>query len=181
MGLLERLRQHRPEGAAEAADLARIVAFVSAHDDPFDRRIPHAHLTASAFVLSADGARVLLLHHRKLDRWLQPGGHGEAGEHHGEEVALREVFEETGIRPALHPGAPRPLDVDVHAIPPHGSEGAHHHLDLRYLVTAPAEGPLVRPGEESKALQWFGWDELAGLGLDPGLRRGLAKARRFWG
>lgn len=182
MGLLERLRQHRPEDAAESADLQRIVEFVSAHDDPFDRHLAHAHLTASAFVLSPDGARVLLLHHRKLGRWLQPGGHAEAGEESGEAVALREAEEETGIPSLrLHPEAPRPLDVDVHSIPARGSEGAHFHLDLRYLVTADAGAALVRLAEESNALRWFGWEELAGVGLDAGLRRGLAKARRFFG
>ena len=153
---------------------------MAAHPDPFDRRLAHAHLTASAFVLTPDGARVLLLHHRKLDRWLQPGGHAEAGEESGEAVALREAVEETGIASLrLHPVAPRPLDVDVHSIPARGSEGAHLHLDLRYLVTAASDTALVGLPKESNALRWFGWEELAGLGLDDGLRRGLAKARTF--
>jgi 8-oxo-dGTP pyrophosphatase MutT (NUDIX family) len=182
MGLLDRLRGHRPEDAAETEDLATILDFVAAHPHPFDRGIPHAHLTASAFVLTPDGGRVLLLRHRKLGRWLQPGGHAEAGETRGEDVALREAEEETGMRELrLHPEAPRPLDVDVHEIPARGSEAAHLHLDLRYLVTAPAGTPLVRAAEESDALRWFGWEELGELGLDPGLRRGLAKARRILG
>lgn len=182
MGLRDRLSRHQPEGPDETADLATILAFVNAHRDPFDRRIPDGHLTASAFILSPDGSRVLLLHHRKLDRWLQPGGHAEPGEAIGEEVALREAREETGIAAlALHPEAPRPVDVDVHAIPAHGSERAHHHLDLRYVVVA-AEGASLLPSpNETNALRWFAWDELAGLGLDVGLQRGLAKARKFFG
>ena len=180
MGLLDRLSRHQPEGPSEAADLARIVAFVTEHPDPFDRRIPHGHLTASAFVLSPDGGRVLLLHHRKLERWLQPGGHAEPGEAIGEEVALREAREETGIEGlALHPRAPRPVDVDVHAIPAHGRDAAHLHLDLRYVVIAPEGAALLPSAEETNALRWFGWEELTGLGLDEGLQRGLAKARRF--
>jgi len=182
VALLERLRRHRPEGPEETADLATILAFVMAQPDPFDRGIPDGHLTASAFILSRDGGRVLLLHHRKLDRWLQPGGHAEPGEASGEAVALREAREETGIAAlALHPDAPRPVDVDVHAIPAHGSERAHHHLDLRYVVMAPEGAALLRSSMETNALRWFAWDELAGLGLDEGLHRGLAKARRFVG
>ena len=182
MGLLDRLSRHQPEGPDETQDLATILAFVTGHPDPFDRRIAEGHLTASAFVLSPDGGRVLLLHHRKLDRWLQPGGHAEPGEAIGEEVALREAREETGISALeLHPEAPRPVDVDVHAIPALGSERAHDHLDLRYVVIAPEGAALLRSTKETNALRWFAWEEPPDLGLDQGLQRGLAKARRFVG
>src|SRR5919106_547396 len=92
----------------------------------------------------AAGDRVLLLHHRKLGRWLQPGGHADPGESSGETVALREAREETGLAGLnLHPQAPRPFDVDVHDIPARGGEAAHQHLDLRYLVVAPAGAGLA--------------------------------------
>jgi 8-oxo-dGTP pyrophosphatase MutT (NUDIX family) len=176
--LARALARHRPADDEEAADLARIRSFVAAHPDPFDRRIVEGHLTASAVVASAAGDRVLLLHHRKLDRWLQPGGHGDPGETAGETVALREALEETGIAGlALHPTAPRPLDVDVHDIPARKAEAAHEHLDLRYLVLAPADAALTLAPEESHDLRWFAWDEVGGLGLDRGLVRLLGKAR----
>src|SRR5260370_36626267 len=118
MDLPRSLARHRPAEAEEAADLARIIAFVSAHADPFDRRIAEGHLTASALVVSATGERVLLLHHRKLDRWLQPGGHGDPGETSGEQVALREAHEEPGLAgTTLHPAAPRRLGGAVNLIP----------------------------------------------------------------
>ena len=105
--LVRQLRAHASADAAEARDVARVLDFVARHPDPFDRRIGEGHLTGSAFVLTADGTRVLLLHHRKLDRWLQPGGHADPGERSGEAVALREVREETGLaRFHLHPGRP---------------------------------------------------------------------------
>jgi 8-oxo-dGTP pyrophosphatase MutT (NUDIX family) len=172
------LRRHRPGDAQESADLAEIVTFCDRHLDPFDRRIPEGHLTGSAVVVSAAGDRVLLLHHRKLGRWLQPGGHAEPGERVGEHVALREAGEETGIEGlALHPTAPRPLDVDVHAIPARGDEPAHRHLDLRYLVIAPVGVRMRRRATEARALRWFTWAELAIVDLDPGLRRALRTAR----
>ena len=136
--LIEALRRHTPADTEEARDRDRIVAFVARHERPFDRATREGHLTGSAITVSAHGSQVLLLHHRKLDRWLQPGGHGDPGETTGEEVALREALEESGITGlALHPTAPRPLDVDVHDIPARGDEPAHEHLDLRYLVVAP--------------------------------------------
>ena len=167
-----------PADAAEAADREQIAAFVARHPAPFERAIAEGHLTGSAITVSADGTHVLLLHHRKLDRWLQPGGHAEPGEHDGEVVALREALEETGIQGLrLHPTAPRPFDVDVHEIPARAGEPAHEHLDLRYLVAAP-EGASVSPQlEEAHAVRWVPWDEVDALSPDHGLRRALGKAR----
>ncbi|HYN03753.1 MAG TPA: NUDIX hydrolase [Vicinamibacteria bacterium] len=176
--LAEALRRHAPADAEEARDREQILAFVLRQEHPFDRAITEGHLTGSAITVSADGSRVLLLHHRKLDRWLQPGGHGDPGETTGEEVALREALEESGIRGlTLHPMAEHPLDVDVHDIPARANELAHEHLDLRYLVVAPPDA-LVSPAlAELHEIRWVPWDEVDALSPDHGLRRALAKAR----
>ncbi|HEX9188941.1 MAG TPA: NUDIX hydrolase [Vicinamibacteria bacterium] len=176
--LAESLRRHVPADEEEARDRDRILAFVLRHERPFDRGILEGHLTGSAVTVSADGSRVLLLHHRKLDRWLQPGGHGDPGETTGEAVALREALEESGIEGlALHPTASRPLDVDVHDIPARRSEPAHEHLDLRYLVVAPEGASAAAAFTEAHEIRWVPWDEVDALAPDHGLRRALAKAR----
>lgn len=174
------LEDHQPADAAERADRDQILAFAARHAQPFDRGIAEGHLTGSALVVSDDGRQVLLLRHKKLQRWLQPGGHADAHERRGEAVALREALEETGLEGlALHPSAPRPLDVDVHDIPERPGEPAHEHLDLRYLVTAPREVAHERNLDETDDLRWFAWEELP-ADLDSGLRRALGKARAFW-
>ena len=178
MHLSNNLEQHSCADPREREDRDRILAFIARHENPFDRRIAEGHLTGSAVIISVSGDRVLLLHHRKLEKWLQPGGHGEPGETSGEAVALREAREETGIEGlVLHPLAPRPLDVDVHDIPARGEEPAHQHLDLRYLFLAPERAVATLNATESRDLRWFRWSELGGLGLDPGLLRAFEKAR----
>ena len=151
----EALRDHCCADDKERRDVALIRAFLRQHPGDAHLRSQSAgHLTGSAFVLDAAGAQVLLLHHRRLDRWLQPGGHGE-GELEPRLIALREVEEETGLAAAQLRAFPdaRILDVDVHAIPARPGEPEHLHLDLRYGFIA-AGGALPRLSEESKALRW---------------------------
>jgi 8-oxo-dGTP pyrophosphatase MutT (NUDIX family) len=132
------------------------------------------HLTGSGFVLDPDVGRVLLLHHAKLNRWLQPGGHGE-GEFDPRRIALREIEEEAGLSASDLSPFPdeRILDVDVHQIPARGVEPAHPHLDLRYGFVAHV-GVEARLSHESRALRWFPLDSLP-PDTDPGLRRAVRK------
>ncbi|MEW6073322.1 MAG: NUDIX domain-containing protein [Planctomycetota bacterium] len=161
--------------AAEARD--RLLAFLAAHGSAaFSRTLLAGHLTASSLVLDAAGERVLLVLHPALGRWLQPGGHCD-GEADLAAVARREAVEETGIGAlALDP---RPLDVDIHAIPARGAEPAHLHHDTRFLARAPAGAP-ARADAEARDARWFAVSELAEIDTDDSLRRlaALALARR---
>src|SRR5690242_15275426 len=95
---------------------------------------------------------MLLHYHRNLRRWLQMGGH-DNGEQDASATALREAQEESGLlRLALQPAV---LDVDVHPIPAFGSQPAHDHLDVRFLVLADVREPLTRNVGESLDLRWF--------------------------
>ena len=183
MSLDAALSTHRGSEPREEMDRLRMLSFARAHRDPFDRAIVEGHFTGSGLVMSEDGAFVLLLHHVKLDRWLQPGGHGEPGETSGENVASREVAEETGLFPRLHPTAPRPFDVDIHTIPARKSDPQHEHLDLRYLFVASPREPLREEAPEGEVaagagsrLRWFPVDEALAMDLDPGLKRMIRKA-----
>lgn len=152
---------------AQAAERDRILAFVAEHPTDAHRRSCFAgHLTGSALVLDPAGERVLLTHHKKLDRWLQLGGHAD-GEANLVRVALDEATEESGIDGlAIHPV---PLDVDVHAIPERPGEPEHLHLDVRFVVRAPHERFVA--SDESHELGWFRPAELTGLAVDDSVRR----------
>jgi 8-oxo-dGTP pyrophosphatase MutT (NUDIX family) len=176
--LLALLDAHRPEDEREALDCQRMRAFAAELADPFSREQWPAHFTASAVVVNAAGDRVCLVFHKKLERWLQPGGHMEAGEATAE-AALREAREETNLGVELHPRWPAVLDLDVHVIPARGASPEHEHLDVRYLLLAGDERARHDPNE-SLALDWFGWDEALGLvGGDLALARLLGKAKRL--
>ena len=135
---------------------------------PFDEEADPVHVTASAVVV---GPRGTVLHrHRLLGRWLQPGGHLEAGES-PPEAARREVAEETGLA-AEHPeGGPLLLRLDVHAA---GAALDHTHLDLCYLLAGPDRDPEPGEGESPEGA-------VVGLGRGPvGGRRAPRGARALW-
>jgi 8-oxo-dGTP pyrophosphatase MutT (NUDIX family) len=130
------LRRHRCTDDTELQHHSRMLALLAQSGDPFARdHFRPGHFTASAFVLSPDGDQLLLIQHRKLRRWLQPGGHVEATDTDLVATARREVAEETGIEQLTlaHDGA---FDLDVHAIPALGVEPAHAHFDVRFLFRA---------------------------------------------
>jgi 8-oxo-dGTP pyrophosphatase MutT (NUDIX family) len=172
------LAEHLATDAREAADLEAMREFARTLAQPFSRAQWPAHFTGSAVVVSPDGAQVVLVHHAKLHRWLQPGGHADPAD--GGELAvsaLREAQEETGLDVALHSTAPRPLDVDVHVIPARPDEPEHRHLDVRFLVVARNPQSLAHDPTESFGAQWLGWDEALARADEAPLRRLLEKAR----
>jgi 8-oxo-dGTP pyrophosphatase MutT (NUDIX family) len=160
---------HRNE---EQACRRKMIELLDTCPNCFSRDAYPAHFTGSALVVSFDGARALLHHHRKLDRWLQMGGHCD-GEEDVLLVAQREASEESGIS-GLVVASARPFDLDIHEIPAFEGEPPHKHYDVRYVLIAP-EAAEIRISFESNELRWFTGEELKGCSLDPGLRRLIEK------
>ncbi len=139
---------HQPGSDREQWSCRRTLRLLDWLPAPFDEHADPTHVTGSAIVVDPD-ARVLLHRHKRLRRWMQPGGHLDPGEHPAV-AARREIVEETGVD-TTHPGSgPTLVHVDVHE----GPRG-HVHLDLRYLLLA-GRGvtPLPGPGE-SPDVAWF--------------------------
>ncbi len=179
--LITMLTTHRPEDEKEAADLLRMQGYALMLAEPFSRKQAEAHFTASAILADAAGRATCLVYHRKLERWLQPGGHFEPeDEGRAESAALREVAEETGCEAWLVESAPVPLDVDIHAIPAHGAEPAHLHLDLRLLACTAQHTPVLDTSE-ARSLLWLSWEDALTRSEDAALSRALRKAIRLLG
>ena len=157
-GLKARLAAYRARWPVESETVARFEAFVDSHPDCFHRSCQVGHVTGSAWIVDRTGERVLLTHHRKLGRWLQPGGHSD-GETDTLAVALREAEEESGLEVRALDAAI--FDLDVHPIPALPGEPAHHHFDVRFLVRA--EHDRFRISAESHALEWVPAEGLGAL------------------
>jgi 8-oxo-dGTP pyrophosphatase MutT (NUDIX family) len=146
------------EAQSQAATLDRLTWSI----DPFDEEVDPHHVTASAFVISARG--VILHLHRKLNIWVQPGGHIDAGED-PLAAALRETVEETGLV-TVHTDPPTLFHVDVHP----GPRG-HTHYDLRYVLLSAPVDPTPPP-EESPDVYWFSFADAVER-CEPGLAAAL--------
>lgn len=168
--VLAEVAARSPIDDRERSSISQVVATVPMLARPFDEDADPVHVTGSAFIVGPRG--IVLLRHRRLGIWVQPGGHIDPGEAPWD-GALREAAEETGLAVRHLGAAPELAHVDVHD----GGRG-HTHLDLRYLLSADDEEPAP-PAGESQEVAWFGWPDAAAI-AEPALEGILAVlARRF--
>lgn len=150
-GILSLLEHYAGRFPVEQQMTDRYVEFVTRHTDCFERSLLVGHVTGSAMILDTRAKAVLLTHHRKLNRWLQPGGHAD-GDTDVAGVALKEAMEESGLSNIRFVGQDI-LDVDIHEIPARGDEPAHYHYDCRFLLQAVDSDDFI-VSEESHDLAW---------------------------
>ncbi len=168
--LLDDYLARHPAEAAVVADFRELLRDAG---PVFERARLAGHFTGSAWVVSADGERVLLMHHRKLGRWLQLGGHAD-GDAHLPRVALREAEEESGLVDLVVD--PVILDLDRHVIPARASEPEHWHYDVRFVVRATGREAFA-VNEESLALAW---KPVAEIAADPAADESMRRMARKW-
>ena len=191
--LLALLARYGSHFASEVEVVSRIRALVTTRPDCFERTCRPGHITASAWIVSPDGRQCLLTHHRRLNIWVQLGGHTD-GQCDVLQAALREAREESGIE-HLDPrtsdvgragdGPVLPLDVDIHTIPArYDQSGAvledeHEHHDIRFMMVADPTAPL-RVSSESHDVRWIATSELGRFTKEESVLRMLRKSAAFW-
>lgn len=146
------LQDYQPSDAEEEKARAFILDFVTRQSRFWSRSTLEGHLTASAWITDAQCESAVLLHHRKLDMWVQPGGHIDDTDLSLIEASRREAEEETGLS-GLRLQQPGIFDLDVHAIPARKGEPEHWHLDVRFWWVA--EQTALQINEESNELSWL--------------------------
>jgi 8-oxo-dGTP pyrophosphatase MutT (NUDIX family) len=177
MALFDQLQSYIPHDSTESAHLEKTLNFLQQIPEPFHRETLVGHITGSAIVVNPTYCHILLLHHRQLDRWLQPGGHCD-GDRDTLAVAMREVQEETGLVTAK-PVDRAVFDIDVHPIPTKKQVPKHWHYDIRYLLVADDREVLQKAEREAIALKWIPFSQLTQLTTDESLHRVLEKLYRI--
>jgi len=147
IGLLQAYAEKHPD---EGATVQRFLRFVRAHERCFERDCWAGHVTGSAWLVNDNHDRVLLTHHKKLDRWLQVGGHSD-GITDPLAVAIMEAEEESGLAVVALDSAI--FDIDIHEIPARKSDPAHFHFDVRFALQTRAD-ERFRVSDESHDLAW---------------------------
>lgn len=148
----------------ETETVFRFIEFVNRNLETsvYSRNNFDGHFTASAFLVDTTKAKILFLKHKKLNRWLQPGGHIDKTDASILEAALREVNEETGLQRAdLKLNDDLVFDLDAHVIPENTkkNEPAHVHYDIRYLIEVVNETNLLINQAEADGWKWLSIDD----------------------
>lgn len=146
------LHNYCPDAPEEQQYKQRMLNFIQENHDCFERSLSIGHITASAWLLNKDASHALLMHHAKLDMWVQLGGHCD-GDSDVLAVALKEAQEESGIMNIV-PVSPEIFDIDIHLIPENKKEKAHYHYDVRFLLQVASDEQVVF-NHESKELRWI--------------------------
>ncbi|MBV9448818.1 MAG: NUDIX domain-containing protein [Streptosporangiaceae bacterium] len=172
--LIELLDRYRPDGAGEAADVARVRELAASEPDPWSRSLP-LHVTGSALIVHPASGRVLLRWHQRQRSWLQVGGHGDPGETDPLAIALREAAEETGLTDLVPWPTSELRHVAIVSVPASAREPAHEHADLRF-VFATEDPDAARPENPDAPLRWLSLDEAYATTDEDNLRVTLRRA-----
>jgi 8-oxo-dGTP pyrophosphatase MutT (NUDIX family) len=176
--LLNLLKQYQPYNKHELEMKNQLVEFVTKTENCFDNYCKKGHITASAWILDKENRKVGLVHHKIMNKWLQPGGHSDNNPDTPKE-ALREAQEEFG-KEALRLESENIFDIDLHTIKEDKKRnlGEHYHFDIRFLILGNSDIP-PKVSDESNDVKWIELDKVLELNSEEGMRRMVEKTSNF--
>lgn len=156
MKIVKLLNSYKPYDEDEESTKLRMLEFIQNYSNIYSRKQQYGHFTASAFILNKSMDKFLLIHHKKLNMWMQVGGHCDEDENI-DMVAMREAKEESGIR-ELSFFSENIFDLDIHIIPKINDEAEHYHFDVRFLLKSNDDDSLLH-NEEVLNAKWISFFE----------------------
>ena len=136
------------------------------YNNLFNRKNFDGHITASGYIYSKNQKKILLLEHKALKKYLQPGGHVELFDNDIIDAAKREILEETGIKELelinISINTNVPFDINTHIIPKNEkkNEDEHYHHDFRYLFIVDKTEDIEIDLQESNSYKWVDIQEI---------------------
>ena len=172
MSILEDIRAFVPGCEQEQRDREAMLEFLAVHEDAFLRTNLTAHMTASAWVLSRDRRRVVMVYHNLYRSWSWTGGHADGGRDLLA-VAMREVTEETGLQ-RLTPVTEGIFSLECLTVDGHEKHGryvsSHLHLNVTYLLEADPSAAIRPKPDENSRVGWFSSADAVAASSEPWFR-----------
>lgn len=169
--ILTLLNNYAPRYTEEVEYKERVIRFIQNHENCFERTCKVGHITGSSWLISPEGTHAFLMHHRKINIWVQPGGHCD-GDTDVLAVALKEAQEESGIRD-IRPISHNIFDIDIHTFPKKGDDPEHLHYDVRFFLQAQTSAITINT--ESNDAQWFPQNQNLNVFQSPSIKRMFQK------
>lgn len=160
--LLALLQNYTSSFVEEIEFQKQMIDFITENDDFALRSNLIGQITGSAWIVNPEHTKALLIHHKKLNQWLQIGGHIEETDQTIEDTVLREIKEESGLT-KLNLLSSSIYDIDIHTIPQKNEVAEHLHFDIRLLVEADENENLLPQNEEILGIQWYSLQEIRNL------------------
>lgn len=153
----------------------KVLHFMDAYEQFWQRENQCGHLTASAWVVDTTQMKVLLTHHKKLDMWVQLGGHIEAEDKDIYAACVRELKEESGFT-NLELVSKAIFDIDVHTIPiSNAGFPAHSHYDIRFLFQGDSSQTPIFDTKESHHVTWVDMNKISNYSNENSVKRMVNK------
>tara|TARA_B100000965_G_C19554828_1_gene741702 strand:- start:577 stop:1119 length:543 start_codon:yes stop_codon:yes gene_type:complete len=172
--LLKLVQSYSERHPREDKTVSRYRKFIANNTDCFERTLLKGHITCAAWIIDLTNTKALLTHHRKLNKWLQLGGHAD-GDSNVHRVAAREAREESGIG-SLRLLSKEILDIDIHKIPERKNVPEHLHYDARFLFQV-TDNETYQVSNESHDLAWVPIEEIHNYTKEESIIRMIAKAK----